>query len=42
MTDENPPTSVPKPASKRSRRSLRLMGIVVALGFFALIALNMN
>ncbi len=41
MTDENPSVSVQNPP-KRNHRGLVLMGIVVALGFFALIALNMN
>ena len=41
MTNENPSASVQNPP-KRSNRSLMVIGIVVALGFFALIALNMN
>jgi hypothetical protein len=42
MTDENLSASAPRPPSQRSNRSLMLIGIVVALGFFTLIALNMN
>ncbi len=41
MTDEKPSASVQN-GPQRSNRSLWVIGIVAALGFFALIALNMN